>query len=31
MNVRMDCLTKDAMTQYFDLFKEVLTENNLMR
>ena len=29
-NVRMDCLNKDAMTQYFDLFKEVLTENNLM-
>ena len=29
-NVRMDCLNKDAMTQYFDLLKEVLTENNLM-
>ena len=29
-NVRIDCLNKDAMTQYFDLLKEVLTENNLM-
>ena len=29
-NVRMDCLNKDTMTQYFDLLKEVLTENNLM-
>ena len=34
-NVRMDCLNRDAMTQYFDLLiedllKEVLTENNQM-
>ena len=29
-NVRMDCLNKDAMTQHFDLLKEVLTENNLI-
>ena len=35
MNVKMDCLNRDAMTQYFDLLiedllKEVLTENNQM-
>ena len=34
-NVRMDCLNRDAMTQYFDLLiedllKDVLTENNQM-
>jgi len=29
-NVRMDCLNKDTMSQYFDFLKEVLTESNLM-
>ena len=28
-NVRMNCLTKEVITDYFNLLKDVLTENNL--
>ena len=28
-NVRMDCLTKETMDNYFDLLKDTLVENNL--
>ena len=29
-NVRMNCLTKEVISDYFDLLKEVLTENQLL-
>ena len=29
-NVRMECLEKEAMTEYFQLLKTTLTENNLL-
>ena len=29
-NVRMDCLNKETMMEYFDLLKSVLTEHELM-
>lgn len=29
-NVRMDCLTKETMDEYFRLLKDTLVENNLM-
>ena len=29
-NVRMDCLTKETMDEYFQLLKDTLMENNLM-
>ena len=30
VNVRMNCLTKEVISDYFDLLKEVLTENQLL-
>jgi len=29
-NVRMECMEKTTMAEYFDLLKTVLTENNLL-
>ena len=29
-NVRMNCLTKEVMSDYFDLLKEILTETQLL-